>query len=181
MEVVKAFLFWVKYTHYPMHCMQQASTAVHACCRSARRNEVAYMPKTVVVFTAAYLYRTIRLSLQSYMHYDAHVTMSERGRCPDDCESCNFDDLTRSCFFALAPGLTSECFVDFCWDFMCTVVGRLCRISVLYCTSPKVCLIRTNLGSRFIVCGFSSDPSWIGHASWKSPTANPNENWRHNN
>jgi hypothetical protein len=28
------------------------------------------------------------------------------------------------------------------------------------CTAPKDCL-RMNLGSRFIVCGFSSDPSWM--------------------
>jgi hypothetical protein len=54
-----------------------------------------------------------------------------------------------------AAVLTIECF-DFHWDFMCTV-GRSCRLSVLCtCTAPKVCL-RTNLGSRFSVCGFSSD------------------------
>jgi hypothetical protein len=41
----------------------------------------------------------------------------------------------------------------------CHVSGRSCRLSVL-CTDRKVCL-RTNLGSCFIVCGFSSDPSWM--------------------
>jgi hypothetical protein len=72
-----------------------ASSAVHAC--SARQNdEVHAYLKLLWYLQTAYLY---------------HLAY-ERGQCPDECESFNFDDLTCLTQSCLLAALT-KCF-DFC-------------------------------------------------------------------
>jgi hypothetical protein len=181
-NMVKAVLFWVvlkfrkysprpgvEYTHHPMHCKQ---TAVHTPAQLAvhapHAGGTKYTPKTVVVFTDGDLYHL------AYNH-----TLHDRARPVSGrlwiMQFWRHDAvMLASCM--LAPGMAChwvECF-DFCWDYRFHVYSRSVRYTMqskrLFHTAPKVCL-RTNLGSRFIVCGFSSDPYL---------TANPNENWRHN-
>jgi hypothetical protein len=139
--------------HHPMHiaCSALASSAVHAC--SARRNEVglpAYMPKTVVAFTEAYL---------SHLAYNTcMIEHDERARPVSG--RLWIMQFWRPDAVMLAGGAD----IALHWVFWLLLRfhvygGRSYHLSVL-CTAPKVCL-RTNLGSRFIVCGFSSDSSWM--------------------
>jgi hypothetical protein len=135
--MVKAFLFWVvlkfrkysprpgvEYTHHPMHCMQ---TAVHTPAQLAEHaphtGGTKYTPKTVVVFTDSDLY---------HLAYN-HTCMIEQGWCPDDCKSCNFDDLTRSCLNAGAWPVIELSVLTFLLRFQIS-----CHLSILY--SPK-CLL----------------------------------------
>jgi hypothetical protein len=82
-------------------CVLRCSSAVHAM-RAALRTPERSRSSLLHTWNCCGIYRrrtcTVPLGL-AYNH--TCITMSERGRCPDNCESCNFDDLSIDLMFWL--------------------------------------------------------------------------------